>query len=60
MACVIDMDTDRVFIDERERRATATRHDVPVTDIVGILLRASDRGEVGLETELDALREAGF
>jgi len=60
IAYAIDIDADRVLIDEREGRATATRHDVPVTDIVGILLRASDRGEVGLETELDALREAGF
>jgi predicted nucleic acid-binding protein len=31
-----------------------------VTGVVGILLRASDQGEIDLETELDALREAGF
>ncbi len=60
IAYAIDIDADRVLIDEREGRATATRHDVPVTGAVGMLLRASDRGEVDLETELDALREAGF
>ena len=54
------IDADRVLIDEREGRATATRHDVSVTGVVGILLRASSRGKVDLETELDALREAGF
>lgn len=31
-----------------------------MTGVVGILLRASSRGKVDLETELDALREAGF
>jgi len=49
-----------VLIDEREGRATATRHDVPVAGVVGVLLRASDRREVELKTELNALREAGF
>ena len=60
IAYAIDIDADRVLIDEREGRATAKRHDVPVTGAVGILLRASSRGEIDLETELDALREAGF
>ena len=60
IAYAIDIDADRVLIDEREGRATATRHDVTVTGVVGIFLRASDQGEVDLETELDALREAGF
>lgn len=60
IAYAIDVDADRVLIDEREGRATAKRHDVPVTGAVGILLRASSRGEIDLETELDALREAGF
>jgi predicted nucleic acid-binding protein len=60
IAYAIDIDADRVLIDEREGRATATRHGVPVTGVVGILLRASSRGEIDLEAELDALREAGF
>jgi predicted nucleic acid-binding protein len=60
IAYAIDVDADRVLIDEREDRATATRHDVPVTGVVGIPFCASDRGEVDLETELDALCEAGF
>ncbi|GAA0547832.1 DUF3368 domain-containing protein [Halorubrum ejinorense] len=60
IAHAIDIDADRVLIDEREGRATATRHDVPVTGVVGILLRASSQGEIDLEAELNALREAGF
>ena len=60
IAYAIDVDADRVLIDEREGRATATRHNVPVTGVVGILLRASSRGNIDLETELDALRDAGF
>jgi predicted nucleic acid-binding protein len=49
-----------VLIDEREGRATATRHNVPVTGVVGVLFWASSRGKIDLEAELDALREAGF
>ena len=33
---------------------------MPVTGVIGILLRASREGEIDLRTELDALREAGF
>jgi len=50
---------DRVLLDEREGRAAATRHDVPVTGVVGILLRASAQEDLDLEPELDALRGAG-
>ncbi|WP_280537282.1 DUF3368 domain-containing protein [Halopenitus sp. POP-27] len=60
IAYAIEVDAERVLIDEREGRATATRHGVPVTGVVGILLRASAREAIDLETELDALREAGF
>ena len=60
IAHAIDIDAERVLIDEREGRATAARHDVPVTGVVGILLRASARDKLNLETELDALRDAGF
>lgn len=60
LAYAIDVDADRILLDEREGRAAARRHDVPVTGVVGILLRASAVGDVDLETELDALREAGF
>ena len=48
------------YIRISEGRATAARHDVPVTGVVGILLRVSAQGDLDLETELDALREAGF
>ncbi|WP_321169402.1 DUF3368 domain-containing protein [Halorubrum sp. 48-1-W] len=30
-----------------------------MTGVVGVLLRASDRGAIDLEPEVDALREAG-
>ena len=60
IAYAIDINANRVLIDEREGWATATRHDVPATGVVGVLLRASNQGEVELETELNALREAGL
>ena len=60
LAHAIDIDAERVLLDEREGRAAASRHGVPVTGAVGILLRASRHDEIDLRTELDALREAGF
>ncbi|GAB6878266.1 DUF3368 domain-containing protein [Halorubrum gandharaense] len=60
LAHAVDIDADRVLLDEREGRAAATRHDIPVTGVVGILLRASSQDAVDLRSELDALREAGF
>ena len=60
LAYATDIDAERVLLDEREGRAAARRHDVPVTGVIGILLRASREGEIDLRTELDALREAGF
>ncbi len=60
LAYAIDTDAERILLDEREGRAAASRHDVPVTGVVGILLRASRQDGLDLESELNALRDAGF
>lgn len=49
-----------MLIDEREGRNAARRHDLAVTGVVGILLRADRDGRIDLRQELDALRAAGF
>ncbi|QCC52440.1 DUF3368 domain-containing protein [Halapricum salinum] len=51
---------DLVLLDERDGRRVARRHDLDVTGVIGVLLRAAKTGELDLENELDALREAGF
>ena len=51
---------DLVLLDERDGRRVARRHDLDVTGVIGVLLRAATTGELDLENELDALREAGF
>jgi predicted nucleic acid-binding protein len=56
----IERDADLVLLDERDGRRVARRHDLTVTGVIGILLRGAETGDVELERELDALREAGF
>jgi len=56
----VEHDADLVLLDERDGRRVARRHDLDMTGVIGILLRGSKTGEVDLESELDALREAGF
>lgn len=56
----VENDADLVLLDERDGRRVARRHGVDITGVVGILLRGAKTGEVDLEHELDALREAGF
>ncbi|MBV0903610.1 DUF3368 domain-containing protein [Haloarcula salina] len=56
----IDHDADLLLLDEKDGRKVARRHDLTVTGVVGILLRGANAGDVELERELDALREAGF
>jgi len=56
----IKSDADLVLIDERDGRRVARRHDLRVTGVIGMLLRAAGVGTVELQDELDALRESGF
>lgn len=60
LAYAIEASADLVLLDEQEARQTARRHDLPLTGVIGILLRGSDDGTVRLRTELDRLRKAGF
>jgi len=56
----IENDADLVLLDERDGREVARRHGLVVTGVVGILLRGARAGTVNLQSELDALRDAGF
>jgi predicted nucleic acid-binding protein len=56
----VEHGADLVLLDERDGRRVARRHDLDVTGVIGVLLRGAKNGNVDLEEELDALREAGF
>jgi predicted nucleic acid-binding protein len=56
----VEEDAALVLLDERDGRRVARRHDLNVTGVIGILLRGANTGQVDLEHELDALRDAGF
>ncbi|WP_232342940.1 DUF3368 domain-containing protein [Halosimplex litoreum] len=56
----VEHGAELVLLDERDGRRVARRHDLEVTGVIGILLRGAKTGDVDLEMELDALREAGF
>lgn len=56
----VEEDADLVLLDERDGRRVARRHNLSVTGVIGILLRGANTGEVDVERELDALRDAGF
>lgn len=51
---------DLVLIDERDGRTVARRHDLTVTGVIGILLKASEEGSVDMKDRMDRLRTAGF
>ncbi|ELY59758.1 hypothetical protein C491_05301 [Natronococcus amylolyticus DSM 10524] len=60
IALAIEHGAELVLIDERDGRQVARRHDLPVTGVVGVLLKAAERGELAIAPALDALRDAGF
>ncbi|MFP8956651.1 DUF3368 domain-containing protein [Natrialbaceae archaeon A-CW3] len=60
LALAIERDADLVLIDERDGRQVARRHDLRVTGVVGVLIRAAQNGTLSLESELTSLRDAGF
>jgi len=60
LAYAVSEHASLILLDEREGRQAARRHGLSVTGVVGILLRAATDGDLDIETELDALRDAGF
>ena len=60
LAYAVETDADLVLLDEREARQTARRHNLSITGVIGILLRASKEDNIDLRRELDQLREMGF
>jgi len=59
LAYALENDATLVLIDERDGRQAARRHDLTVTGVVGVLLRAAEDGDE-MRASLDSLREAGF
>jgi predicted nucleic acid-binding protein len=56
----IQQEADLLLVDEKEGRRVARRHDLEVTGVLGILMKAANARNIELKEELDALREAGF
>ncbi|SRR5258708_3066742 len=57
IALAIEMKADRLLMDEREGRLMASQAGLPVTGVLGILLRAKKTGHLKmLKSEVDALK----
>ncbi|MCY4732441.1 DUF3368 domain-containing protein [Natronomonas gomsonensis] len=56
----IGQDAELILLDEKEGRRVARDHDLTVTGVIGVFLKGANAGNVDLERELAALREAGF
>jgi uncharacterized protein len=57
IALAVEMKADRLLMDERDGRRMARQLGLALTGVLGILLRAKERGEIGtLKPEIDALR----
>jgi predicted nucleic acid-binding protein len=56
----IGQDAELILLDEKEGRRVARDHGLTVTGVIGVLLKGANAGNVDLERELAALREAGF
>ena len=62
IALALELDCDRVVIDERDGRRIAQRHGLSLIGTVGVLVEAKNRGLLEkIRQDLDALRQkAGF
>ena len=62
IALALELDSDRVIIDERDGRRTASRHGLALIGTIGVLVEAKQEGLLKqIRKELDALRQrAGF
>jgi predicted nucleic acid-binding protein len=57
IALALEMKTDRLLIDERDGRMAARQLGLPVTGVLGVLLRGKKTGRIPrVKPELDALR----
>jgi predicted nucleic acid-binding protein len=58
IALATDIKADMVLIDEQEGRQFAVQSGLPVTGVLGILLRAKQSGQItALKPEIQSLRE---
>jgi predicted nucleic acid-binding protein len=62
IALALELECERVVIDERDGRRFAQRHGLPVVGTIGLLVDAKNRGLLDkIKSDLDALRQkAGF
>ena len=57
IALALEMSADLILMDERDGRSAAERAGLPVTGVLGVLLRAKNEGQIQLiKPEVDALR----
>ncbi|WP_137291326.1 DUF3368 domain-containing protein [Natronorubrum halophilum] len=60
IALAVERNANRALIDERDGRQVARRHNIPVTGVIGILLKGARQNELAIEPALDELRDVGF
>lgn len=57
IALALEMKADRLLIDEREGRSMARQLGLSLTGVLGVLLRAKNRGQIkAVKPEIDALK----
>lgn len=60
LSYAIRNDADLILIDEKEGRNAARNHDLNMTGVIGILVKADHKNKIDLEKQIDRLREEGF
>ncbi|WP_436347238.1 DUF3368 domain-containing protein [Natronorubrum sp. FCH18a] len=60
IALAVERNANRALIDERDGRQVARRHNIPVTGVIGILLKGARQNELAIKSALDELRDVGF